>query len=446
MKIGVIGCGLRTPLLIHGLTREESGITEISLYDVVPANANLMAALGSAVAGHKGIRIAASSDLRKTIEGCSFVISSIRVGGMEARARDERISLECGVAGQETTGPAGFAMALRTIPVALEHARLVTELAPQAYLINFTNPAGLITQAIATHTGARVVGICDTPAELFQQIAWALGKQITDVECDYVGLNHLGWVTAVRVGGEDWLPQLVDNAELTGRLYPAQLFNTDLLRTLKVLPSEYLFFYYQRLLALKNQRVVGRTRGEELSKLNGQIIQNLEAAVSGGSISSALEAYRSYMNRRNSSYLKLEGAGQSAFAGPAVEWDPFEGATGYHRIAIEAITALSSSVGRRVVLNVANRGVLKELAPDDVIEVPCMVDRSGISPRTAPLPEPVRGLTLAVKTFERLTIKAAVEQSRNMAILALSTNPLVQDWALAKELVTRLDPFATPPA
>ncbi len=257
MKIGVIGCGLRTPLLIHGLTVEDTGITEISLYDVVPANADLMAALGCAVAGHKGIRIAASNDLRKTIEGCSFVISSIRVGGMEARARDERVSIECGVAGQETTGPAGFAMALRTIPVALEHARLVAELAPEAYLINFTNPAGLITQAIATHTGARVVGICDTPSELFQQIAWAIGKHIQDVECDYVGLNHLGWVTAVRVAGEDWLPRILNNAELSGRLYPAPLFSPELLQTLKALPLRVPFFLLPSATGVKKPTACG---------------------------------------------------------------------------------------------------------------------------------------------------------------------------------------------
>ena len=123
------------------------------------------------------------------------MISSVRVGDMEMRARDERVALECGFAGQETTGPAGFAMALRTIPIALEHARMVEQIAPAAWIMNFTNPAGIITQAISTQTGARVIGICDTPAELFSSDCAALGDPPDQVSCEYFGLNHLGWVT-----------------------------------------------------------------------------------------------------------------------------------------------------------------------------------------------------------------------------------------------------------
>jgi 6-phospho-beta-glucosidase len=443
MKIGVIGCGLRTPLLIHGLSRADTGITEISLYDAAPAAQELMVSLGREIAGPSGIRITGARDLRATIEGCSFVISSIRVGGMEARARDERISLECGIAGQETTGPAGFAMALRTIPFALQHARLVAEIAPEAYIINFTNPAGLITQAIATHSRAKVVGICDTPAELIQQIAWALEQPVENIQCDYTGLNHLGWVTAVRSGARDVLPDILADSSMIRRLYPAPLFPDQLLRTLQMLPTEYVFFYYQRLAALTNQRAVGATRGEELLSLNRRVTSDLSDAVGNGDAKTALALYRAYLNRRNVSYLKLEGAGQSSTAAPEMDWDPFEGATGYHRIAIEAIAALTASTPRRVILNVPNNGTLRELEWDDIVEVPCLVDKSTVTPCATPLPDAVQGLVKAVKTFERLTIQAAVERSTELGILALSSNPLVQDWALAKELVERLNPFKT---
>ena len=130
------------------------------------------------------------------------MISCVRVGGMEARARDERLALECGFAGQETTGPAGCVMALRTVPVVLEQARVVERFAPDAWIINFTNPAGLISQAISSNSSARVVGICDTPAELFFRIALGLGAPLEDVECHYFGLNHLGWVQTVRLRGQ----------------------------------------------------------------------------------------------------------------------------------------------------------------------------------------------------------------------------------------------------
>src|SRR5437762_2634008 len=174
MKAAVIGCGLRTPLLIHGLAHSGLSLSRLVLYDLKHQRAPLMAALGQVIAAGTRLEVSAADDFAHAVRDCSFVISSIRVGEMSARARDERLAVECGFAGQETTGPAGFAMALRTVPVAIEHARLVERLAPQGWIVNFTNPAGLIAQAISMHTGARVVGICDTPAELFFRIALAL--------------------------------------------------------------------------------------------------------------------------------------------------------------------------------------------------------------------------------------------------------------------------------
>jgi Alpha-galactosidases/6-phospho-beta-glucosidases, family 4 of glycosyl hydrolases len=165
MKVAILGAGLRTPLLIHGLARAHSAlpIDQLLLFDQDFARAELMAALGVEIARDSGLQILATRRIEEAVEDCAFVISSIRVGGMEARARDERIALEHGFAGQETTGPGGLAMALRTIPVALEHARLAQRLAPRAWIVNFTNPAGMMTQAIATHTGARVWGSATRP-------------------------------------------------------------------------------------------------------------------------------------------------------------------------------------------------------------------------------------------------------------------------------------------
>jgi 6-phospho-beta-glucosidase len=161
MKVAVIGCGLRTPLLIHGLAHSGLGLGRLVLYDLNHQHAQLMTTLGQVIAAGTRLDVSAAVNLTDAIRGCSFVISSMRVGEMSARARDERLSVACGFAGQETTGPAGFAMALRTVRVAIEHARLVQKLSPEAWIINFTNPAGLITQAILAHTEARVVGICD---------------------------------------------------------------------------------------------------------------------------------------------------------------------------------------------------------------------------------------------------------------------------------------------
>ena len=364
-----------------------------------------MASLGEAIAAATPLRIATAAELSEAIENCSFVISSIRPGGMTARARDERITLECGFAGQETTGPAGFAMAYRAIPIALEHARLVERVAPNAWIINFTNPAGIITQAISSRTRARVVGICDTPAELFFRISLALGIPLEEIRCDYLGLNHLGWVSAIHVRKRDGRMQdvtgrVLNDEDALRSLYPAELFSPDLLRGLELIPTEYLYFYYSQRAARANQLSAGVTRGEELLTLNQRIFDELESNVRRRDLAAALHAYRAYLNRRNASYMHLEGSGESAFAREDVDWDPFAAATGYHRIAVETILALCASEPRRMVLNVRNGEAIRGLSPEDVVEVPCLVDRSG--PRAiggATPPKLAQGLTVSVKTL-----------------------------------------------
>jgi 6-phospho-beta-glucosidase len=439
MKIAVIGCGLRTPLLIHGLAHSDLPVESLVLYDTAPGQSELMTSLGRVITAGMPLKVTAGA-LSEAIEGSSFVISSIRVGGMSARAADERLSIECGFTGQETTGPAGFAMALRTIPVAMKYARLVEKLAPEAWIVNFTNPAGLITQAISSNSGARVVGICDTPAELFFRISLALGRPAAQIECGYWGLNHLGWVHSVLADGDDVTPRIFADDQLIRSLYPAELFPPELIRSLQLIPTEYLFFYYRQRIARENQLRAGATRGEELLTLNQSILSDLRSSVQQADAAGALRIYRSYLNRRNASYMRLEGAAQSAFSQPDFDWDPFEGATGYHRIAVDAIRALCASQPSRMVLNVPNQGAIEDLAPEDVIEVPCMVDRLG--PRPLPigqLPATVRGLVTAVKMYERLAIEAATRETPGLAVFALSANPIVGDWDGARSFVEKLD-------
>ncbi|HWE48386.1 MAG TPA: hypothetical protein VG273_01265 [Bryobacteraceae bacterium] len=439
MKISVLGCGLRTPLLLHGLIHADLGIAHIALYDNDSAQSRLMAQLGAELAAGATVRIEAVAAVEETIKDSAFVISSIRVGNMETRAADERIALECGFAGQETTGPAGFAMALRTIPVALEYARIVLQVAPEAWIVNFTNPAGIVTQAISSQTKAKVVGICDTPAELFHQIARALGEPPENVRCDYFGLNHLGWVRSVRVRGSDVTDKLLEEGHLLRRLYPADLFDPAFIRTLRLIPTEYLFFYYNHLRARDNQLRAGVTRGEELNILNRQVLERLQSGIEAGDPTGTLDAYKRYLNRRNASYMRLDGEAQSAFAVADPDWDPFLGATGYHRIAVEAIRGLTNVRSGSMVLNVPNRGSIEGLHPEDIVEVPCTVDRSGALPLACgPPPDSVKGLLMSVKHFERMTIEAAVRQRWDLAAFALSLNPIVASWEASRRFLERL--------
>jgi 6-phospho-beta-glucosidase len=207
-KLTIIGGGgVRTPLVIYGLVQAQPflHLDRLDLFDIDEARRNTIAGLGREILRESGngFEIRTPNRLQDAARDADFVLNSIRVGGMAARARDERIAIEHGLAGQETTGPGGVAMALRTIPVTLAHAKAIEEIAPQAWFINLTNPAGLITQALTQHTKLRTVGICDTPAELFHRIASALGEAQDDLKFDYAGLNHLGWVRRVLLRGSD---------------------------------------------------------------------------------------------------------------------------------------------------------------------------------------------------------------------------------------------------
>jgi 6-phospho-beta-glucosidase len=435
-KVSIIGGGgVRTPLLIHGLLRAQAQLNlgELQLFDVDARRAELMVTLGLEIAKNLGVdvRIAGLKSIESAVEGSDFVLSSLRIGGMAARARDERIAITEGLAGQETTGPGGVAMALRTVPVALEHARIVESLAPDAWLINFTNPAGLITQALHQHTRLRVVGICDTPAELLHRIAHALGESPSDVQCDYAGLNHLGWVRRVLVHGEDVTAGLLNDEHALRQLYHADLFDPLLIRTLNLLPSEYLFFYYSQRKAYRNQLTAGASRGEELVRMNTDLFSQLQSETPR----EALATYRRYLMQRNASYLRLEAEAGTAFRALPDEPDPFDAPTGYHKIAVEVMTGLVSSEPRRVVVNVRNRDSIEDLSPDDVVEVPCQINADGVKPiHVGRLPESVRGLVLAVKAYERTAIRAVVEKSWPVALLAMLEYPIIGQWEIAESL------------
>jgi 6-phospho-beta-glucosidase len=313
--------------------------------------------------------------------------------------------------------------------------------APEAWFINFSNPAGLITQALTRHTKLRVIGICDTPSELFHRIAEAIGAPSSEMFFDYAGLNHLGWVRSVTWRGEDITDRLLADRELLRGLYPAELFDPELIHTLRLIPTEYLFFYYSQRKAYRNQLQAGASRGEELERMNAGLFRQLETE----SDSAALETYRNYLQQRNASYMKLEGQAGSAFGETEAQPDPFDAATGYHKIALELMTGLVSDTARPIVLNVRNRGAIEDLADDDIVEVPCDVDRSGAWPRmTGRLPESVRGLVEAVKAYEKTAIRAAMEQSRALAQLAMLEYPIIGQWESAGEILAAL--MASDPA
>src|SRR5580698_1442578 len=223
-KIALIGGGgVRTPLVVFGINEssEALGAEELALYDLDQERCRVMAELGNAIVAEEGgtLRVRVVSSLEDAVDGASFVLSSIRAGGNQARAHDERVAIEHGYPGQETTGPGGVAMALRTVPIAVEQAKAIERLSPDAWLINFTNPAGLITQAVQHNSGVKVVGICDTPSEMMHRIHSALDTDEQGCCCEYLGLNHLGWVRRIWLRGEDVTDRLLADDDFLSKVY-----------------------------------------------------------------------------------------------------------------------------------------------------------------------------------------------------------------------------------
>jgi len=444
-KIALIGGGgVRTPLVVFGVNEasRQLGAEELALYDLDQERCRVMAELGDAIVAEEGgsLRVRVAGSVADAIEGASFVLNSIRAGGNRARAHDERVAIEHGYPGQETTGPGGVAMALRTVPIAVEQARMVERLSPNAWLINFTNPAGLITQAIQHHSSAKVVGICDTPSEMMHRIRVVLNANEEECCCEYLGLNHLGWVRRIWLHGEDVTERLFAVDDFLSKVYSVQLFDYELIRALKLLPTEYLFFYYSRRRALENQRRQGSTRGAEIEQLNELLLGNLAELLRQGNPRGAVAAYKNYLNVRSGSYMKLEGYADSALTETdGGEDDPFHAASGYHRIAIDVMKALCGDEPKRIVVNTRNRGSIEDVDASDVVEVPCMIGSDSIVPEPCGrLPEAVRGLVQAVKAYEREAIEAALTGTNTAMRKAMLLYPAIGEWEPSKGLLEQL--------
>lgn len=433
MILSVVGGGgMRTPLLISGLIerREEVPVERIILYDSDPEALRVVNTIAGALLARAGrpFAVETTTSAHDAFTGASFVITSIRVGGLAGRIADEEVPLASGVIGQETTGPGGWAMALRTIPVLRELVAQARRTAPGAWIVNFTNPAGLITQALTASGEPRVVGICDSPPALGRRIAAALNVPEDQLRLDYLGLNHLGWVRAVWADHTDRLPEILASDELIDRVYGRPLFEPGALRTLGLLPNEYLHYYYAHDEAVRRLREAPRTRGQMVREVADRLRAAVLAAAARGE--DPLPLYLAAIFDRRSSYMATE-TGQRrdlAMMGGHVEG-------GYARAALDLIAAMRAPATRTLILNTPNRGAITDLRDDDVVEVPCRVTSAGPSPQAmGALPPAVRALVLQVKAYERATAAAALGGSWPAAVTALAAHPLVPSAAIARSI------------
>nr|WP_202528266.1 6-phospho-beta-glucosidase [Streptomyces sp. SID486] len=424
------GGGFRVPLVYGALLadRAEGRVTEVVLHDLddrrLRAVTRVLAEQAEGVPGAP--EVSATTDLDTALRGADFVFSAIRVGGLQGRADDERVALAQGVLGQETVGAGGIAYGLRTVPVADGIARRVARLAPDAWVINFTNPAGLVTEAMSRHLGDRVIGICDSPVGLGRRVARVLGADPDTAFVDYVGLNHLGWLRGLRVGGRDELPRLLGDPALLGSFEEGRLFGADWLRSLGAIPNEYLHYYYFNRETVRAYQEAEQTRGAFLRDQQARFYER-----AGDPDVSALRAWDRTRAEREATYMAENR--ESAGAGER-EADDLSG--GYEKVALALMRAIARDERATLILNVRNRSTLTALDADAVVEVPCLVDASGAHPlAAAPLPGHATGLVCTVKAVEREVLAAAGSGSRAAAVAAFALHPLVDSVTVARRLL-----------
>lgn len=447
MKLTFIGAGgVRTPLVIQSILnfQDQLPIQRVCLMDIDAERLDLIRLASKPfLAKRAAFEIEWTSDARRAIAGSDYIVTTFRAGGMESRLIDEQVPLRHAVLGQETTGPGGLVMALRTIPVMLDYVRLIRELAPDAWLLNFTNPAGILTEAITRVAGfERAVGICDNPAAMLRAAAELLNVDARRLFPEYYGLNHLGWLRALYLDGEDQVPGIIQALKQRGGHIPHLPFSLDLIEALGAIPNEYLYFYYYPRQSVENLIKAGQSRAGQILPFNRELYADLRLIRDEAADPAKIESvYARYLARREGSYMSLEtgnGGGHEADA-PDAAGLIARSAEGYSAVALGVIAALTGP-HTAAILNVPNRGALPGMAGDDVVEVTCHVGEGVIRPiAMGALPDHALGLMKMVKACERLTIQAAVEGSYRLAVEALALHPLVPSYETAKVI---LDDYA----
>jgi 6-phospho-beta-glucosidase len=417
LKVVTLGGGSGyTPELIDGFIRRhhELPVSEYWLVDIEAGKEKLdiVGALAQRMVKKAGISMTVhlTTDLDAALKGASFVTTQIRVGQLAARIQDEKIPLRYGVLGQETTGPGGFMKAQRTIPVLLDLCKKMERLCPDAWLINFTNPAGIVTEALAKHSPVKSIGICSGANSMMRDVAKAYSVDRDAVDARFIGLNHLIFADRIKVQGQDRTDDFIEKlAQGVGRHnlknIPDVGLPAEFIRALRLYPLSYLKYYY-----LSREMVEHE-------------LDELKHSGTRGEQSLAIE--KSLFCLYRDTTLCEKPAALSARGGAL-----------YSDTACSIISSIYNNKRDIHIVNVPNQGATPDLPDTAVIETNAMIDASGAHPlRYGPLPRAVRGLIQSVKAFEELTVEAAVTGDRRTALLALASHPLVPSVAVAEAIL-----------
>ena len=446
MKLAILGAaGVRTPLVLQSIIAgsQQVGLSELSLMDVDSQRLDLIRATCEALIYKEDahFKIEWTLDARRALHGADFVITTFRVGGMESRVIDEQVPLNYGVLGQETTGPGGFAMALRTIPVVLDYVQLIREEAPGAWILNFTNPAGIITEAIINVAGyRRAIGICDNPPSMWRAAAALFSQEPAEFLVEYFGLNHLGWISAIHHQGQDRLNELIEVIESANDTpLPGLPLEPGYIRMLGMIPNEYNYFYTNTRQVLENMKQAGQSRAQQIMPFNMELYENLDQLKKDGAPAEGFKAaYLEYLAKRGETYMSIETGHKHTFPteGQEVRNRIETSAQGYSEVALEVIKALVQPPASLSILNIPNQGAIQGMEADDVVEVTSYIGQGTVRPLAiGRIPDHALGLMKQVKEYEKLTIRAAVERSYPLALKALAQHPLVPSLQIARSIL-----------
>lgn len=409
MKITVIGAGSTyTPELVEGFARRADllGLRELVLYDIDSRRLNIVAGLARRILARTGFtgNVVTSTDLDSAVTGAAAVLIQLRIGGQAARLTDETVPNKFGVIGQETTGPGGFAKALRTVPVVLGIADRVRELAgPDTWILDFTNPVGIVTRALQ-HAGHRAVGLCNVAIGFQRRLAANFKVDPDRVRLGHAGLNHLSWIRSVQVDGQERLPGMLEGDSLSALAAEVRM-PPKLLATIGSIPSYYLHYFYCTDEEFRSQQKTGGHRAEEVLAIETELLEMYQDPT--------LDHKPALLEQRGGAY--------------------------YSEAAAALVTSLLTGDGGHHYVDVRNNGVIEGLPDDAVVEVPALVDRSGVHPgEVPPLPPEMLGLVQAVTAYEILAVEAAVTGDRTVARRALLAHPLVRQWEIAEPLLEEL--------
>ena len=404
LKIAIIGAGSTyTPELIEGLINKKDTLPlkKLFLMDIEDRKLNIVGGLSKRMIEAAGLdcEVTLTTSLEEAIDKADFVLAQIRVGKLPARVLDERIPLKYDLIGQETNGIGGFFKGMRTIPVIMDIAKKMEELCPDAWLINFSNPSGMIAEAVLNNTKIKMLGLCNVPINTIDGIKHKM--QLPNAEVEYVGLNHLAWITGIRQDGVDYLQQAIDEG-VNGAVMkniPAFSFSHDLIKTVGAIPTSYLIYYYFKDAQLEKAKTAEKCRGETCMDIEEELLDIYS--------NSELHVKPELLSKR--------------------------GGARYSEVAINLVNSIYNDTNDIQVVNCLNNGAIPFMADTDAVEVCARIGKDGAKViKTNCQNEHIKEYMLMMKAYEKHAVKAALTGDEDEAMRALLINPLVGDYKKAK--------------